>query len=458
MRSFRRRGAALLGAGLVLATLAGCSFDGAYDLPLPGSPVDSDHAITVTADFRDVVSVVPRSTVQVDDVTVGEVTDIERVGWHARVTFNLRDDVDVPENARAEIRQTSLLGEKYIALIGPGDGKPEGRLSDGDNIGLDRTGRNPEVEEVLGALSFLLSGGGVAQLGTITRELNEAMDGHEADLRGLLGNLDDVVGTLNDQRGDIVRALEAVNDLSATLNRQSSVITRALRVTGPAVDVLDQQNKELVTMLTSLDQLGKVGTRVIGATKDDLLAQLADLRPVLNRLADAGNAIGPGLNLLVSFPFPVSASDVVFGDYANTITLLDIDLKSLTKYVTTGGSGDGGGGVPSLPSLPDAIDQVTKCLQSGDISSKSCSKVLGSSAITDLMKACKKKANKNNAVCQALGLLGQGGASSGSSGSGLNLPLLPGLSRLSASLASGDSEPPTDDESLWTGSSFRGQP
>ena len=52
----------------------------------------------------------------VDDVTVGEVTDVERVGWHAKVTILVRKDVDLPDNAIAEIRQVSLLGEKYVAL------------------------------------------------------------------------------------------------------------------------------------------------------------------------------------------------------------------------------------------------------------------------------------------------------------------------------------------------------
>ncbi len=42
-----------------------------------------------------------------------------------------------------------------------------GKLSNGDVIGLDRTGRNPEVEEVFGALALLLNGGGVGQLKTI---------------------------------------------------------------------------------------------------------------------------------------------------------------------------------------------------------------------------------------------------------------------------------------------------
>ena len=147
----------------------------------------------------------------VDDVTVGEVTEVDRVGWHARVTLRIRDDVELPDNAIADIRQVSLLGEKYVALEPPADAEPTGTLSDGDNIALADTGRNPEVEEVLGALSFLLSGGGVGQLGTITHELNEVMDGRTDRLRHLLGSLEDVVGTLDDQKGDIIRAMEAID-------------------------------------------------------------------------------------------------------------------------------------------------------------------------------------------------------------------------------------------------------
>ncbi len=42
------RVALLLGLALVAG---GCKFDGAYDLPLPGSPVDADHSYEVTAEF-----------------------------------------------------------------------------------------------------------------------------------------------------------------------------------------------------------------------------------------------------------------------------------------------------------------------------------------------------------------------------------------------------------------------
>jgi phospholipid/cholesterol/gamma-HCH transport system substrate-binding protein len=394
------RWGALVAAGAVL--LAGCKFDGAYDLPLPGSPVDADHSIEVTAEFLDILNVVPRSPVMVDDVTVGEVTQVDRVGWHAKVTLRVRDDVELPDNAIADIRQVSLLGEKYVALEPPAEGASEDPLEDGDNIGLPRTGRNPEVEEVLGALSYLLSGGGVAQLGTITHELNNAMSGRENRLRSLLHSLDSVIGTLDEQKGDIINALESVNSLTKTLNAEKPTITGALDVMGPAVKVLADQHDELIGMLRALDRLGVVGTRVIRASKADLIKTLAHLRPVLSQLHAAGDKLAPGLNLLISFPFPKEASEIVKGDYANTSIRAEI---SLTNFLPEGA------GLPDLPipdvPLPDipnpgvVLSDVKKCLNSGNINSKACKKVLADlDSYKNLKKKCKTKKYKNNPVCQ----------------------------------------------------------
>ena len=386
---------ALVALTAVGLTATACDFDGAYDLPLPGSPVDADESYEVTADFADILNVVPRSPVMVDDVTVGEVIEVDRVGWHARVTLRIREDVELPDNAVADIRQVSLLGEKYVALEPPTGKEPTGRLSDGDALALADTGRNPEVEEVLGALSFLLSGGGVGQLGTITHELNEVMDGRTDRLRHLLGSLEDVVGTLDAQKADILRAMESIDRLTATLNAERQTITDALDVTGPAIEVLAAQHDELIAMLGSLDELGRVGTRVIGRSKDDILASLDHLQPILQKLRQAGDALAPGLNLLISFPFPKEASEIVKGDYANTSIRLDINLQNLIP------NGEDGGGIP--PILPDpgqVLDQVGKCLRSGDLRSRACLKVLDSLRLfTNLKKECRKKKYDGNPVC-----------------------------------------------------------
>ena len=386
----------LLRAGVlvaVLALLAGaCKFDGAYDLPLPGGPVDDGNSFQVTAEFNDILNVVPKSPVMVDDVTVGEVTDVERDGWHAKITMRIKNTVDLPDNPVAEIRQVSLLGEKYVALEAPSSGG-SGRLSEGDNIPLSDTGRNPEVEEVLGALSFLLSGGGVEQLGTITHELNAVMDGRTDRLRHLLGSLDDVVGTIDAQKDDIVDAMDAVDHLTSTLNSEKHTITSALDVMGPAVQVLASQHDQLIDMLQSLDRLGAVGTRVIGQSKDDILKSLDHLQPLLQRLYEAGDKLAPGLNLLVSFPFPKEASEIVKGDYANTSIRADINLENIIP------SGQSGGGLPGVDPV-GTLDAVTKCLQSLDLQSKACKKVLASlDLVKQLKKDCKKKKYDGNPVC-----------------------------------------------------------
>jgi phospholipid/cholesterol/gamma-HCH transport system substrate-binding protein len=452
----------LLVGVLASAALSACDFDGAYDLPLPGSPVSADESFEVTADFEDILNVVPRSPVYVDDVTVGEVVEVDRVGWHARVVLRIRDDVVLPDNAIAEIRQVSLLGEKYVAVEAPTDVAPQGRLGDGDTIGLDSTGRNPEVEEVLGALSFLLSGGGVAQLGTITEELNDVMSGRTGRLRDLLGSLDTVVSGLDDQKGDIVRALQSLNDLSATLNEERDVVTDALDVVGPAVDVLADQHDELVDMLSALDRLGVVGTRVIRSSKEQLLSQLRDLEPVLANLSAAGDELAPGLNLLVSFPFPKEASEIVLGDYANTSIRADINLENILPDRLGELELPELPGLPDLPDLPDVpvVDQVLRCLRSPGLQSQACRDVLGSlQLLPALVERCRRPRFESTPVCRGLGLLdtlpgldgGNGGDGGGSGLGGLLDGVLPGLGRLGVGLASGDPAPYPGTRSLLGG-------
>jgi phospholipid/cholesterol/gamma-HCH transport system substrate-binding protein len=340
-----RRLAAMWLATVLLAVTTACDFDGAYDLPLPGGVELGEEPFEVTAEFRDVLSVVPRSEVRVDDVAVGAVTDVRRVGWHAEVTMLLQRDVRLPDNAVAEIRQTSLLGEKYVALV-PGGAVPHGRLDDGDRIPLRRTGRNPEVEEVLGALSLLLHGGGVAQLQTVSHELNQIMSGRQERLGSMFRELDTLIASIDEQRHQIFRAMEALNRLTRTLNAERHTFTDAIDTMGPALRVLADQRRQLVGMLQGLSELGRVGTRVVNRTSENTLASLRHLQPILTRLVEAGQALPRSLELIVSFPFPDEALEVIKGDYANSAIRMNLDIAELYHNFT------GGDRLPRLPRVP----------------------------------------------------------------------------------------------------------
>ncbi|MFI5684401.1 MCE family protein [Streptomyces sp. NPDC051636] len=357
----RRKGGAVAWAAVGSLLLTGCEFNGWYDVQLPGGAAGDGHAYHVTVEFRDVLDLVPQSAVKVDDVTVGAVEKVELDGWHARVRLRIADSVKLPANAVAELRQTSLLGEKYVALAAPTGTAAVGRLRDGDRVPLSRSGRNPEVEEVLSALSALLNGGGVAQLKTITVELNKALDGRENRVRSLLKELDTFIGGLDDQRKDIVHAIKAVDRLAGRLGKEKKTIAKAVDTMPPALKVLAGQRRDLTKMLTALSKLGTTGTKVVTASHDDTVANLEKLRPILQQLNKSGDDLPNSLELLTTYPFPRNATDAVKGDYVNLHITADLDLADLYGNMTGGSSGKGDGdshkpGTPGVPDLPDVPD------------------------------------------------------------------------------------------------------
>jgi phospholipid/cholesterol/gamma-HCH transport system substrate-binding protein len=334
---------------LTLPALTAC--EGAYDLTLPGGGAGGP-SYHVTVELADALDLVPQSAVKVNDVTVGSVEAIELQGWTARVRLRVQDHVRLPDNATAELKQTSLLGEKYVALQAPAGADPVGRLSEGDVIPLSRSGRSTEVEEVLGALSLLLNGGGVAQLKTIETELNHALRGNESTVRDLLGRLDSVVGSLDDQKSQIVRAIDSIDELSATLAHQRQDIAVALDDLPAGLKVLADQRAQLTTMLTALSDLGDVGSRVIEASTDDTVANLRALQPILTKLNEAGDSLPRSLELFLTYPFPDQALAAMKGDYTNLHLTLDLDLRSLLGLAGL----DLDGLAPALPgvtTLPD---------------------------------------------------------------------------------------------------------
>jgi phospholipid/cholesterol/gamma-HCH transport system substrate-binding protein len=325
----RRLGAALAATAL-LTSGCGLLTDGLRGVELPGGADLGDAPYEVTAEFADVVDLVPQSLVMVADVPVGTVRSIA-VGedWTAVVTMAVNGDVTLPANALARVRTTSLLGEKFVELLPPE--APQGVLADGATIPLERSGRAAEVEEVLGALSMLLNGGGVAQIRTIAAELNTALEGNEPQIRALLDDVDVLVGALDDRRTEITRALDEINRLSATLDDRRGQIEIALTGIEPGLTELEDQREQLVDMLQALDRLSEVGTDVIERSREDVLADLELLRPTLQNLAASGSDLADSLQLLFTPPFTDASVDAFAGDYANLYATVDLDLGSVLE-------------------------------------------------------------------------------------------------------------------------------
>jgi phospholipid/cholesterol/gamma-HCH transport system substrate-binding protein len=204
------------------------------------------------------------------------------------------------------------------------------------------------------------------------------MDGRTGKMRDVLEQVNTLVRTLDSQKGDIVQAMDSINGLSKTLVAERGTIGAALDAAGPAIKVLRKQHDELVKMLSELDKLGVVGTRVINKIKDDLVAELRHLEPVLRHFADTDKedsraaqcpgcgALVPGLVAAAGYPFPMDAGDTIHGDFANVIFKMQFKLTPVSE----------GGLLPTtlddLVTLCRSIPTAPICTPAGDAITQLC--------------------------------------------------------------------------------------
>ncbi|WP_183094173.1 MCE family protein [Nocardioides stalactiti] len=363
---------AVVAATLTCVVATGCEYRGASSLPLPGGEGKDGYRVTMV--FDDVTNLVPQETCRANDVVVGSVESIElRDDLKATVVCRIDEDVTLAGNAVATLRETSLLGERFVALDPPAGEGPEGELEPGSTIDEARTHVVPNVEIVLGALSQVLNGSGLEKVDTISRELTAALS--QSDLGGTTKELGRLIGLLADNRDGIVAALDSVDRLATSLNAQRGAIEAALEAVPEGLAALDRQRPRLVRTLTALGDLSDVAVPLIRDTKAATVADLELLAPILNDLADSKHLLARALEGIITFPFPSYTKYVTKGDYAGMFATIVLDIDSLNHLLgrspvgadvpdlptdEPAGTDPGLPGLPDLPELP--IDELLDLL------------------------------------------------------------------------------------------------
>ena len=340
-------------ASCVVLASTGCTFNGLNSLPLPGTVGRGADAKTYHVQLANVGTLEPNSPVLISDVVVGSVSRMTVRDWHADVEISVKPDVAVPANAVASVGQTSLLGSMHLALNPPVGQSPTGTLRPDATIGLDRSSTYPSTEQTLSSLSVIVNGGGLGKVGDIVAEFNAAFNGRENQVRDLLTRLNDFVGVLDRQRGDINATITALNRLAGTLAGQSDAITQALQRIPPALDVLIKERPRITTALEKFHVFSDTATGFINASQADLVTNLKNLEPTVRALADVGPILGTVLAYAPGYPYPQNFIDrAIRGDYLNEFITFDFTIPRLKRGLFLG-TRWGEEGAPLVPAPGD---------------------------------------------------------------------------------------------------------
>jgi phospholipid/cholesterol/gamma-HCH transport system substrate-binding protein len=112
---------------------------------------------TLTAKFDRVDGLETGGDVRISGIKVGQVLSqqLDPQTYQARVTFSVRDGIELPADSSAAVVSSGLLGGKYLALVPGGD---ERLLEGGGEITLTQSSVN--LEDLIGRYIFSGQGGG----------------------------------------------------------------------------------------------------------------------------------------------------------------------------------------------------------------------------------------------------------------------------------------------------------
>lgn len=319
---------ALVAVVVAAATgLTGCSLQ-PNDYTLPGQVAVGSDGYSTWVTFDQIANLVPNSAVELNDVVVGTVASIEVSNWQAKVKLRLLRSANIPSNAIFSIGQKTLLGAQYVEVALPA--KPsltplEARTS----VPESQTGTYPATEQVLGAVALLLNNGGLSQIQTITSQLSAAFTDHVPDTRELIRRSTQLLSAFDQNKGQVVGALQALNRLSVGLSRDNSALGSAIDRLGPGLKSLADERQSLVNALNATGRTGAQASRVIDASRAGLLQTVNGLRPILANLQGVAATLPDALKIAITIPFPaMTTTEAVRGDYANLFATIDVRASS----------------------------------------------------------------------------------------------------------------------------------
>jgi phospholipid/cholesterol/gamma-HCH transport system substrate-binding protein len=251
----------------------------------------------IAAEFEDALNLAIGAKVKVNGIDVGRVKEVTSKDFLAIAMLRVKQDSNIHRGATARLRYNTPLGELFVDILSPKTGT---LLKDGDTMVPPVTSTAPTVEDALASASLLINGGGLEQLQTITEEFQKAVGQRGPTIRQLLDRTSNFLEEANATTGSIDRALTALASASSVLNARQDVINRAVHEITPVAKVLRENTDEVVALLQELVRLAQKANDLVGASRQELLATIRELGPVLDTFYSLRGRFSKGLRDLAN--------------------------------------------------------------------------------------------------------------------------------------------------------------
>jgi phospholipid/cholesterol/gamma-HCH transport system substrate-binding protein len=276
-----------------LFTVAGIAVFAVMLIALEGGPFGAKK-IEYYTQLENVGGVGVRTQVRVSGVQVGEVTSIDVLPSGAKVNFNIRSDVQIPEGSFLELRSRGILGDVFIELVR--NNYSTKTLPDGSLI--------PKRTEASDFNSLMSLVGSIARdLQTVSRSLAVVFgsaDG-QSSLQNILHNVEKITGDARDlmssQRYNIAKAIQSLRDsathFSNLMANNSASVEDTIKAANLAVKDVQVFTAELKKMVSGKNQ-NKFERMVdaLDVTTQNINASMAKVQLIVDKVERGEGTLG----------------------------------------------------------------------------------------------------------------------------------------------------------------------
>jgi phospholipid/cholesterol/gamma-HCH transport system substrate-binding protein len=317
VRSFTERNPVIIGAVVVAVIALGTT--GA--LALNAGMLEDRY--TVHARFPDTAGLRKGDQVRVAGVVSGQVGSVRQHEGEVEVDLQIDERVELPGDVRAEIVVETLLGSKYVRMVGGDDwARP---LRSGDLI-LD-TASPTEVLDVQQTGTPLLEELDGAALDDLLVKIEAVTDGQRGNVGEIIVGLDRLAGAIDERQDAARRLISSSRTVVGTLAARDEELLAALDDLDLVLDGLAVRRVQVVKLLEETEAAARATADLVADNRAQIDAILEEIHLTLQVVARNQDDLAAGLsgmaNAISGFAsVGYSGPDEVPNRWANMFTQL----------------------------------------------------------------------------------------------------------------------------------------
>lgn len=233
---------------------------------------------TYTADFAQAGGIRPGDKVRVAGIDVGKVDTTKLNGNHVTIKMKVNNDVVIKDDGSAEIKMSTLLGQRYIDLtLGTSNTNAP------DNT-IKKTAVPYDLQQTLAKGTPIISGINAEELTNSIRTLSRQLAGAPAVMGPALDSLTRMSNVLNNRRDQIDQLLKDTDTVTGQVVDSSFQLSIIVGQGAQLANKIVAREKLVTRMLDGLAALTDQASAVAAENQDQFAPVMANLNTMSNGL------------------------------------------------------------------------------------------------------------------------------------------------------------------------------